>query len=80
MNWGLVAWVTGALLTIYAIKFVFIAIRSLLSKDTMESVMDVMGERVNRMNKNFKKYLKNRSAKKKMLKQIEEGKPMVDIR
>ena len=48
MNWGLIAWVAGALLTIYAIKFVFMAIKTLFSKDTMQTVSDAMGRSISR--------------------------------
>ena len=80
MNWGLVAWVAGVLLTIYAIKFVFMAIRTLLSKDTMEDVMDVMGNSISNANKKFKRYLKNKSTQKKMQRKLEEEKPMIIVR
>ena len=80
MNWGLVAWVAGVLLTIYAIKFVFMAIRTLLSKDTMEDVMDIMGNSISNANKKFKRFLKKKSTQKKMQKKIEENKPMVIVR
>ena len=79
MNWGLVASFAGVLLTIYGIKFVFMAIRSLFSKDTMETVMDSMGNSISKANKKFKRYLKQKSAQKKM-QQIEEEKPMILIR
>lgn len=77
MNWGLIAWVAGALLTIYGIKFVFMAIRTLLSKDTMESVLDVAGASVNRANKKFKRYLKKKVDNKKTNAEI---KPIITIR
>ena len=79
MNWGLVAWVAGVLLTIYAIKFVFMAIKTLLSKDTMETVMDAMGDSITCANKKFKRYLKQKSTQKKMRK-LEEEKPMIIVR
>ena len=80
MNWGIVAWVAGFLLTIYAIKFVFMAIRTLLSRDTMESVMDAMGDSISCANKKFKRYLKQKSTQRKVKKEIEEEKPMVIVR
>ena len=80
MHWGLVAWVAGVLLTIYGIKFVFMAIRTLLSKDTMESVMDSMGYSISCANKKFKRYLKNKSTQRKMQKKVEEEKPMIIVR
>ena len=76
MNWGLIMWVAGALLTIYAIKFVFIAIKTLFSKDTMTVVSDAMGRSISRTNKKFKRYLKEKVDKRK----AEEPKPVVTIR
>ena len=75
MNWGIVSWVLGVLLTIYGIRFVFMAVKTLLSKEMMEAVIDKAGKSVTRTNKKFKKYLKEKVDKKKTV-----NKPMVTIR
>lgn len=75
MNWGIVSWVLGVLLTIYAIRFVFMAVRTLLSKDTMETVLDAAGNSINQANKKFKKFLKQKTDKRK-----QEQKPVITIR
>ena len=76
MNWSLIMWVAGTLLTIYAIKFVFMAIKTLFSKDTMQTVSNAMGRSISRTNKKFKRYLKNKVDQRKS----EEPKPVVTIR
>ena len=78
MNWGIIGWVLGALLTIYSIKFVFTAVRTLLSKETMETVLDSAGNSIHRANRNFKRYLKKKADNRKMSKQNET--PIITIR
>lgn len=68
MNWNIIGWVLGTLLTIYGIKFVFMAVRTLLSKETMETVLDSAGNAIHRTNRNFKRYLKKKADNKKMSK------------
>ena len=75
MNFGIISWVLGVLLTIYGIKFVFMAVKTLLSKEMMESVIDKAGKSITRTNKKFKRYLKEKVDKKKTV-----NKPMVEIR
>lgn len=78
MNLKIVAWFAGALLTIYGVKFVFLAVRQLFSKDTMNSVMDAAGAHVASMNKSFTRYLK-RKARERREKTKEKNLPMVTI-
>ena len=65
MNWGLIGWVAGVLLTLYMIKFVWMMIRSLFSKDTMSSVMEITGDKVNRLNRKMTKKIKQKAEQKK---------------
>ena len=78
MNLSIVLWFAGALLTIYGIKFVFLFVREMFSKDTMESVMDAAGATIKNMNKSFTRYLK-RKARERREKTKEKNLPMVTI-
>ena len=78
MNWGLISWIAGVMLTLYGIKFVIMAIRTLLSKDTMNAVLDAAGSSVNTANVKFKRYLKKKASSKKS--EQKKIKPIITIR
>lgn len=83
MNWGFIGWVLGIILTLYVLKFAIMALRSLFSKESMESLMDIAGNKISRANKNLTKKMKQNVAKRKaekMAKKIDEERPMVIIR
>ena len=80
MNWGLIGWVVGCLLTIYVLKFVVMALRSLFSKESMENLMDWTGTKVNDANKKLTETIKRSTAKRKAEKRqrkMENDQPMV---
>lgn len=82
MNWGLIGWFAGAVLTFAGLKFVWVFLRSILSKDNMEDVIDSAAENISNAGKKFGNYLKKkekeRKIRKKQMKQ--ENKPIVTIR
>ena len=65
MNWGLIGWVAGILLTFAGIKFVFVAIKSLVNRDSMEAVLDGIGHSVSNAGKKFGSYVKKKVDKKR---------------
>ena len=80
MNWGFIGWVIGILLTIYLLKFVILALRSLFSKESMESLMGATEKKIKSANKAMTKKIKQTAAKRKaekMARKIEDDQPMV---
>lgn len=73
MNWGLVGWIIGALLTIYAIKFVFLLMKSIFSKETMRNGMEVLGDSVSSATKKFERFLKKKAKERKVKKYNKEA-------
>lgn len=47
MNWGLVGWVAGTMLTVYAIKFVIMLMRNTFSKQNANRVIAGIEDRAN---------------------------------
>ena len=83
MNWGLVGWFAGIVLTFVGLKFVIVAAKTLFSKETMQAAINVVGDGASRTTKKFEKYLKNRTKKVKAYqaaKRSAENKPIVTIR
>ena len=82
MNWGLIAWVAGVMLTFAAIKFVFMLLKNLCSKETMSTVIDGIGSSCQETSKKMSDYLankvKNRREKKEAEKEL--NKPVIRIR
>lgn len=84
MNWELVKWVAGILLTAGAIKFVFTAFRSIFSKENFEDILDAVGEKCSEgaeATGNFvKKKMAEHKVKCKIKKAEKQNKPIVYIR
>ena len=85
MNWSLVAWVAGVLLTFAGIKFVWVLFRTLLSKETMEDVVDSIGDSIHnageRMATAVKKSAQKHRQKKKVVKaKKQQEPPLISIR
>ena len=84
MNWNLVGWFAGIVATFIGMKFVIVAAKTLFSKETMESALDVAGNSISRTTKKFEKYLKNKTKKVKAKTYQANGtadnKPIVTIR
>lgn len=81
MNWGLIGWFAGIVLTFAGLKFVLVAARTLLSKDTMKAGLDAINSKVTTSTKKFEKYLKKKVNARKVQKyDVEVKKPQVYIR
>ncbi len=81
MNWGFIGWVVGILLTIYLLKFVILALRSLFSKESMESLMGTAERKIKDANEWMTATIKKKAAAKKkaekMARKIKDDRPMV---
>lgn len=81
MNWGLIGWIAGVLLTFAGIKFVFVVIHSLFSKKTMKTAIDAVGTGINESMDRFEEYLQKKVDARKMKKEAEKNaKPVITIR
>lgn len=81
MNWGLIGWFAGIVLTFTGLKFVLVAARTLFSKDTMKAGLDAINNKVTTSTKKFEKYLKKKVNARKVQKyDVEVKKPQVYIR
>lgn len=76
MNWGLIAWFAGVVLTFAGIKFVWVFLRSILSKETMEDVIDAAGNGISNAGRSFSNYIKKKGEERKSKKEN----PIVTIR
>lgn len=76
--WGFIQWATTILLGLFVLRFIFIAIKTLLSKENINAILDSTGNWVVKSNKKFKKYL-NKKVSEKKAKQ-KDIKPVVTIR
>lgn len=76
--WGFIQWASGILLGLFVLRFIFIAIKTLLSKDNINAILDSTGNWVMKTNRKFKKYL-NKKVSEKKAKQ-KDIKPVVTIR
>ena len=81
MNFGFIGWIVGILLTIYLLKFVILALRSLFSKESMESLMGAAEQKIKDANKWVTATIKKKTAAKKkaekMARKIKDDRPMV---
>lgn len=82
MNWNLVAWVAGTLMTFVGIKFVIVAIKTLFSKEMMTDAIGAIGDHISDANAALTNKLKTKMAQRKARKEAEkqQNKPMVYIR
>ena len=78
MNWGLIGWFAGVVLTLAGLKFVWVFVRSILSKETMEDVIEAAGDGISNAGKSFSNYVKKKGEERKARKK--EQKPIVTIR
>lgn len=78
MNWNLIGWFAGVILTIAGLKFVWVFLRSILSKDTMLDVIDAAGNGISNAGKAFSNYLGKKADERR--KKKEANKPIVTIR
>ena len=83
MNWSLIGWCFGALLTLYVIKFMFMFIRRVFSKNNVIRIINSAEEKASstseRLCENLSdKWQEHRERKRKM--KGEENQPVVVIR
>lgn len=86
MNWDLVKWVAGVLLTFVGIKFVFVLIHTVFSKKTMKSAIEHIGSGAGNAAERFsesisstvEKYRARRAERQE--KKQEENRPEIIIR
>ena len=78
MNWGLIGWFAGIMMTFAALKFVWVFLKTILSKETMESVIETAGDGISNAGKSFSNYIKKKGEERKAKKN--EQKPIVTIR
>lgn len=76
--WDFIQWASGILLGLFVLRFIFIAIKTLLSKDNINAILDSTGNWVMKSNKKFKKYLNKKVSEKKAKKN--DIKPVITIR
>lgn len=84
MNWEIVKWVAGVLLTFAGIKFVWTAFRAIFSKENMTNVLENIGDKCSDaayeggefIRRKMVEHKKRRQAKKNK----EEGKVIAYIR
>ena len=80
MNWELVKWVGGVLLTAGAIKFLITGFKTIFSKENFEDVLDAVGEKCSDAATGTSNYVKKKMAEYKIKKAKKENKPIVYIR
>lgn len=77
MNWRLIAWFAGVMLTLGGLKFVWVFLKNALSKETMEDVIDNMNATISGVAKKTTAKLKEKAERRR---QEKENKPIVTIR
>lgn len=77
MNWRLIAWFAGVLLTLGGMKFVWVFLKNALSRETMEDLIDNMNSTISGAAKKTTAKLKEKAERRK---QAKENKPIVTIR
>ena len=80
MNWGLVGWVAGTMLTIYMIKFVISLMRSVFSKENANRVISGIGNSCDRAGERCTEYLRYKVENRRRKKEPEPLTPTVHIR
>lgn len=78
MNWGLIAWFAGVVLTIYGLKFVLTLTKSLFGKESREQIVDSIGNSISNANKKITKSLKKKADERKH-KKAEENRAIVRV-
>lgn len=78
MNWNLIAWFAGVVLTIYGLKFVLTLAKSLFGKEARESIVDGIGSSISNANKKITKSLKKKADERKR-KKAEENRAIVRV-
>lgn len=79
MNWQLIAWFAGVMLTLGGLKFVWVFLRTLLSKETMEDGIDALKDSVSGLANKATDKIKEKAERRRQEKK-EKAKPIVTIR
>ena len=82
MNWNLIGWFAGAIVTLYMIKFILMFVRRIFSKDTMTKIIDSTGNAATRTSERITDSLteKIQQRRERKAKEKEENSPVVVIR
>ena len=82
MNWSLIGWFAGAIVTLYMIKFILMLTRRIFSKDTMTKIIDGTGNAASRTSERISDNLaeKIQQRRERKAKEKEENSPVVVIR
>ena len=78
MNWSLIEWVFGTMMTFYGIKFVLRLLHQLFSRDTMDSAIGAIGNSCTQSADNLTNYLAGKIKARRAKKEAEE--PFITIR
>lgn len=79
MNWSFVAWVAGAIGTMYLVKFLLEIFKSLFGKEARKNMIESMGSGIHSANEALTEKLRKRAEERKRQKE-EEKKAVVWIR
>lgn len=71
MNWNFVMWFAGILATFAAIKFLMVTFKSLFSKESMQNVLDRVGDGVSSANEKLTEKMKEKVAERRQRKRDE---------
>lgn len=79
MNWGLIGWFAGVMLTIGALKFVWAFVSAMTGKDARRRAVNAASERIQEAGENLSDYISKKAAERKQRKK-EEERPIITIR
>lgn len=78
MNWKLIMWFAGVMLTLGGLKFVWVFLKTLLSKETMEDCIDSLKDSVSGAASKLSDKIKMKAERRREKK--EQNKPVITIR
>ena len=71
MNWNFIAWFAGILATFAALKFLMVTFKSLFSKQSMQSVLDRVGDGVSNANERLTEKMRSKVEERRQRKRDE---------
>lgn len=83
MNWQLVGWFAGVMITFGAIKFIWAFFRALTGKEARQKAISAMGNKITDGAEELSDYISKKATerkKRKLEKKLEEERPMIVIR
>jgi len=78
MNWRLITWFAGVMLTLGGLKFVWVFLKTLLSKETMEDCIDSLKDSVSGAAGKLSNKIKMKAERRREKK--EQNRPVITIR